>query len=196
MVVGDTRVSWLSHTSANTNFFPKPPTTFLTCFSRGERRKYARKKFHLNQGSNSQPPGHETDTLTLAHMIGKSTGVVPRNHSREISVCLSHSHKLLNQTNLKAFADNITNITKMMISVFNRAESIVSEGEIVCTSNFSFSHNLFKRLLSQTFHKVSWCGNGLESFFHSVHIFELSLNSTHHTALCQSCTAQLVAYRT
>ena len=45
-------------------FFPKPPTTFLTCFCRGERRKYARKKSHLNQGSNSQPPGHESDTLT------------------------------------------------------------------------------------------------------------------------------------
>ena len=25
-------VSWLSHTSTITNFFPKPPTTFLTCF--------------------------------------------------------------------------------------------------------------------------------------------------------------------
>ena len=45
-------------------FFPKPPTTFLTCFCRGERRKYAGKKSHLNQGSNSQPPGHESDTLT------------------------------------------------------------------------------------------------------------------------------------
>ena len=45
-------------------FFPKPPTTFLTCFCRGERRKYAEKKSHLNQGSNSEPPGHESDTLT------------------------------------------------------------------------------------------------------------------------------------
>ena len=45
-------------------FFPKPPTTFLTCFCRGERRKYAGKKSRLNQGSNSQPPGHEPDTLT------------------------------------------------------------------------------------------------------------------------------------
>ena len=44
-------------------FFPKPPTTFLTCFCRGERRKYAGKKSRLNQGSNSQPPGHESDTL-------------------------------------------------------------------------------------------------------------------------------------
>ena len=45
-------------------FFPKRPTTFLTCFCRGERRKYARKKSHLNWGSNSQTPGHESDTLT------------------------------------------------------------------------------------------------------------------------------------
>ena len=34
-------------------FFPKPPTTFLTCFCRGERRKYAGKKSRLNRGSNS-----------------------------------------------------------------------------------------------------------------------------------------------
>ena len=45
-------------------FFPKPPTTFLTCFCRGERRKYAGKKSRLNRGSNSQPPGHESATLT------------------------------------------------------------------------------------------------------------------------------------
>ena len=45
-------------------FFPKPPTTFLTCFCRGERRKYAGKKRRHNRGSNSQPPGHESDMLT------------------------------------------------------------------------------------------------------------------------------------
>ena len=39
-------------------------TTFITCFSRGERRKYARKKFRLVRVLNSQPPGHESDTLT------------------------------------------------------------------------------------------------------------------------------------
>ena len=44
--------------------FPKPPTTFLTCFCRGERRKYAGKKSRLNRGSNSQPPSHDSDTLT------------------------------------------------------------------------------------------------------------------------------------
>ena len=45
-------------------FFPKPLTTFLTCFCRGERPKYARKKSCLNRGSNPQPRGHESDTLT------------------------------------------------------------------------------------------------------------------------------------
>ena len=44
--------------------FPKPPTTFLPCFCRGERRKYTGKKSCLNRGSNSQPPGHESDILT------------------------------------------------------------------------------------------------------------------------------------
>ena len=44
-------------------FFPKPPTTFLTCFCRGERRKYARKKSRFKRGSNSQPPGHQSGTL-------------------------------------------------------------------------------------------------------------------------------------
>ena len=45
-------------------FFPKPSTTFLTCYCRGERRKYAGKKSRLNRGSNSQAPGHESNTLT------------------------------------------------------------------------------------------------------------------------------------
>ena len=34
-------------------YFPKQPTTFLTCFCRGERRKYTGKKSRLNWGSNA-----------------------------------------------------------------------------------------------------------------------------------------------
>ena len=47
----------------------------------------------------------------------------------------------------------------MIISVFDRVENIVGKGEI---AYFSFSHNVFKRLLSQTHQKVSMCGNGLK----------------------------------
>ena len=50
----------------------------------------------------------------------------------------------------------------MIISVFDRVENIVGKGEIACTSNFSFSHNVFKRFLSQKRLKVSLCGNGLK----------------------------------
>ena len=53
-----------------TLFFPKPHTTFPTCFCRGERRKYTEKKGRLNRGSNSQPPGHESDTLTTEPPLG------------------------------------------------------------------------------------------------------------------------------
>ena len=65
MVVGDAHVFPGFLTPVLTQlFFPKPPTTFLSCFCRGERWKYAGKKSRLNWGSNSQPPGHESDTLT------------------------------------------------------------------------------------------------------------------------------------
>ena len=65
MAVGDAHVFPGFLTPVLTQlFFPKPPTTFLTCFCRGERWKYAGKKSCLNRGSNSQPPGHESDTLT------------------------------------------------------------------------------------------------------------------------------------
>ena len=56
-------------------------------------------------------------------------------------------NKILDQTKLKAFADNKLNVTNMIIFVFDRVENILGKGEIACTSNFSFSHNVFKRLL-------------------------------------------------
>ena len=55
---------------------------------------------------------------------------------------------ILGQTELEAFADDKLNVTKPIISVFDRAENIVGKGEIAFTSNFSFSHKVFKRLLA------------------------------------------------
>ena len=61
MVVGDTHVFPDFFTPVLTQlFFPKPLTTFLMCFWRGERRKYTQKKVCLNRGSYSQPPGHDS----------------------------------------------------------------------------------------------------------------------------------------
>ena len=74
MAVGDAYVFPGFLTPALTQLFvPKPPTTFLTCICRDERRKYAGKKSRLNRGSNSQPPGHEPDMLT-AEPSGREGG--------------------------------------------------------------------------------------------------------------------------
>ena len=65
MAVGDTYVFPGFLTPVLTQlFFPKPLTSFFTCFCRGQMQKYAGKKSHLNQESNSKPPGHESNTLT------------------------------------------------------------------------------------------------------------------------------------
>ena len=67
-------------------FFPKPLTTFLTCYCKGERRKYAGKKSRLNRGSNSQPPGHESNTLTTEPPGRGVLGSESRPSSRGIFV--------------------------------------------------------------------------------------------------------------
>ena len=51
-------------------------------------------------------------------------------------------------TKLKAFADDKINVAEVMISVCDRVENIVGKGENAVTSIFSFSHNVFKKLLS------------------------------------------------
>ena len=74
MAVGDTHVFPGFLTPVLTQlFFPKPPTTFLTSFCRGEGRKYTGKEVRLNRGSNSQPPGHESDMLTTELLASHRT---------------------------------------------------------------------------------------------------------------------------
>ena len=57
-------VSWLSHTGTNTTFLSKATDYFFHMLFRGERQNYAGKKSRLNRATNSQPPGHQSDTLT------------------------------------------------------------------------------------------------------------------------------------
>ena len=63
MGVGDSHMFPGFLTPVLTNCLSKATTSFFTCFSRGERRKYTGKKVCHNQVSDSQPPGHESDTL-------------------------------------------------------------------------------------------------------------------------------------
>ena len=61
MAVGDPHAFPGFLTSVLTQlFFPKQ----LTTFSHASAEVRGKKKVHLNQGSNSQPPGHESDTFT------------------------------------------------------------------------------------------------------------------------------------
>ena len=63
MAIGDAHVFLGFLTPVLTQlFFPKPPTTFLTCFCRGERRKYAGKK--VQPGIELATTGHVSNTLT------------------------------------------------------------------------------------------------------------------------------------
>ena len=59
------------------------------------------------------------------------------------------NNKILDWFKLKAFADNKLHVAKIMISVFDSVENIVGKEKMPATSIFSFSHNVFKRLLSQ-----------------------------------------------
>ena len=78
--------------------------------------------------------------------------------------------KILDWSRFKAFSDDKLNVTKMIISGFDRAENIVGKGEIACTSNFSFSHKVFRRLLSHARQMVSLCGNGLIYGSGTIHV--------------------------
>ena len=64
---------------------------------------------------------------------------------------LSLSHKILDLTKLKAFADDKINVAKMMIPVFDRLENIVGKGE-----NAGYQHFL---LFLHCFQKVSFFGS-------------------------------------
>ena len=88
--------------------------------------------------------------------------------------------KILDQTNFKVFADDKLNVTKIIISVFDRVENIVGKGEIACTSNFSFPIMFSKGFFPRPV-KRSLCWNGLKKearrgqhqYFQIVYLFKV-----------------------
>ena len=137
MAIGDAYVFPAFLTPVLTQlFFPKPPTTFLTCFCRGERRKYAGKKSCLNWGQNSQPPGHESDTLTTE------------------------------PPNLKDFADDNLNFDENSRKFSTERKHLGEKEKLLGMSNFSFSCSVFKRLLLLTHKNQGSFGKGLKVVFY------------------------------
>ena len=55
----------------------------------------------------------------------------------------------------------ILNFMKIAGSSLNEWKTLWVKEKLLVTSNFSFSHSVFKRLVSQGCQKVSLCGNGL-----------------------------------
>ena len=116
-------------------FFPKPPTTFLTCFC----RKYAGKKSHLNRGSNTQPQGHESDTLTtepsgrgLWRLVFR-LGVPGSNPARSLhffNVFLNPFPNNKNSSKLKEFADDNFKFDENVAKFSKMVENTVGKGEI------------------------------------------------------------------
>ena len=51
----------------------------------------------------------------------------------------------------------------------NRYKTLWEKEKLLVTSNFSFYHSVFKRLVSQGHQKVSLCGNGLMLPYPSCH---------------------------
>ena len=119
-------------------FFPKPPTTFLTRFCRGERRKYAREKSCLNLGSNSQPPGHQSDMLTteptgrgikfedvfLAH-LSTECSVSYCDHSPSVVVRPSVHNLLVNTLPSTNINQSSPNLVKMYMTTRAQMSSIM-----------------------------------------------------------------------
>ena len=59
--------------------------------------------------------------------------------------------KILGSTKLEAFSGNKINVALKIISIFDRVENTEGKGKLLVTSIFCFSHNVFKRPLSQGF---------------------------------------------
>ena len=117
-------------------FFPKPPTTFLTCFCRGERRKYAGKKSRLIRGSNLQPPGHESDTLTaepILFAVANPLFIVNGSFKCIYTGIICHGDVFYYITVLKRFTTQSRLLKTLKMKPF---ENIVGRGENADNQHF------------------------------------------------------------
>ena len=73
--------------------------------------------------------------------------------------------KILDESKLKKSADDNFefDVNSRKFSKQVELENALSKEEIARQSNFSFSHSVFKRLVSEGRQKVSLCGNGLRT---------------------------------
>ena len=87
------------------------------------------------------------------------TGLKPLSFGKELT--LSPKDKILDLTKLRAFADDKSNIAKMMMSLFDRIENTVEKGENAgCIAHTPFSYCFPKPSTLESL-KVGLCGKEL-----------------------------------
>ena len=110
---------------------------FSHAFSKGARRKCAGNKVNLNQRSNLQPPGHESDTLTT-EPSGRGFRFEPATSAAE---------------SVNPFPNK-----PWFLRVCSRSllKTLWEKKKLLVTSNFFFSHSVFYhfRELSAIFIKI------------------------------------------
>ena len=72
--------------------------------------------------------------------------------------------KILDRSKLKQSADDNFKFDENSRKFSKRVENTVVKEKLLVRSNFSFSHSVFQRLVSQGRQKVSLCGNGLNIY--------------------------------
>ena len=67
--------------------------------------------------------------------------------------------QILDSSKLKEFADDSFKFDENERKLSKRVENTGGKKKLLVMSNFSFSHSVFKRLVSQGHQKMSLCGN-------------------------------------
>ena len=88
-------------------------------------------------------------------------------------------------TNFRLFQTE--NVCRRQFQILRKWQKVIQTGRKHCgekekllvRSNFSFSHSVFKRLLSQGHQKVSLCGNGLNARLFRIYCGDI----THYTVI-------------
>ena len=152
-------------------FFPKPPTTFLTCFCRGEKRKYAGKKSRLNRGSNSQPPGHESDTLTTEPPRWGADSIEYDQTAHICSVILlcTITSSIINFSQLILIQSHLINTFPskpwfLPVCSTSLLKTSWEKEKLLITSNFSIFHSVFSPMSSNLKSRTLSVWKSLKSF--------------------------------
>ena len=102
------------------------------------------------------------------------SSITDKVHSKLHRLTLSQTTNL-DSSKLKEYADDNFKFDENGRKLSKRVENTVAKGEMLVTSNFSFFHSVFKRLVSQERQKVLLCGNGLTHYHTMPHFDALKI---------------------